>query len=187
MLNKKDRETGSCGFSAVEILIVIAMMAILSAFAIPSLSSAMRDMQFAADTQNISSALNYTRLKAKSLMNPYRVAFDLGNNRWSVQKYNSGTGNWDTEQDTNDLSRGFSGSGIAFAAESGSAPGTFPDTSSSTITFNSQGIPVSGTTPTANNIVYISRSDTDFYAVTVALTGKVQVWKKTGDGAWCDQ
>lgn len=187
MLNGKCSKTVNGGFSAVEILIVLAVMAILSAFAIPSLTVAMRDMQFAADTQNISSALNYTRLKAKSLMNPYRVAFDLENNRWSVQKFNSGTGNWDIEQDTNDLSRGLSGSGIAFASESGSAPGTFPEKSSSTITFNSQGIPVSGTTPTADNIVYISRSDTDFYAVTVALTGKVHVWKKPGDGAWCDQ
>ena len=106
MPNEKNRETGTCGFSAIEILMVVAVSAILSAFAIPSLNTAMKDMQFAADTQSISSALSYTRLKAKSLMNPYRVAFDLENNSWSIEKFNSGTGDWDVEQDVNDLSRG---------------------------------------------------------------------------------
>jgi len=187
MPHEKNRKTGDCGFSAVEILITLAMIAILSGLAIPSLSTAMRDMQFAADTQSISSALNYTRLKAKSLMNPYRVAFDLRTNRWSIEKFNRGTGDWDVEQDVNDLSRGLSGSGIGFKSESGSSPGTFPGASSSNITFNSQGIPVNGTAPTGDNIVYISKSDSDLYAVTVALTGKVQVWKKSGERDWCAQ
>jgi len=141
----------------------------------------MRDMQLAADARNVSSALNYARLKSKSLMNPYRIEFDLDNNQWSTRKYNSGSGNWDIEQVVNELSAGLTGSGIAFTSVSSSSPSVFPTSSSSNITFNSQGIPVNGAMPTTDNIIYISKSDTD-YAVTVTLTGKVQLWKKNDDG-----
>ncbi|MEJ2110502.1 MAG: GspH/FimT family pseudopilin [Acidobacteriota bacterium] len=185
MLNKNIKKIGPPGFSAVEILIVLAMVGILSAFAIPSLSSAMRDMQFISDARNVSSALGYARLKAKSMMNPYRIEFDLDDNQWSVKRYDSGSDSWVLEQAVNELSSGVSNSGISLKGSAGSAPTGFPDTSSATITFNSRGIPVSGTTPTPNNIIYISRSDTDYYAITVTLTGKVQVWKKSDDG-WCD-
>ena len=185
MSDKNERKAGSRGFSAVEILIVLAILAFLSAFAIPSLSTAMREMRFISDAQNITSALNYARLKAKSMMNPYRVEFDLDNNRWSVRRYDNATDSWVLEDAVNELSNGIAASGIALAKEAGSSPGGFPDASSSAITFNSRGIPVNGTAPTANNIIYISMSDTEFRAITVTLTGKIQVWKKSDDG-WCD-
>ncbi len=183
MTFRNSTERAAAGFSAVELLIVVAVFGILSAFAVPSLSGALRDMQLAADARNISSALGYARIKAKSLSTPYQVAFDLGGNGWSVRRYNSGTDSFDLEQGVNGLSRGLSGSGITFKTSAADPPAGFPDTSSSSITFNSRGIPVSGATPTADNIVYLSRSGTDC-AVTVTLTGKVQVWKKAG-GGWC--
>ena len=185
MSNKNRRRTGCRGFSAVEILIVLAILAFLSAFAIPSLSTAMREMRFMSDAQNISSALSYARLKAKSMMNPYRVEFDLDNNRWSVRRYDTATDSWVLEDAVNELSSGIATSGIALAKEAGSSPAGFPDASSSTITFNSRGIPVSGTNPTADNIIYISMSDDEYRAITVTLTGKIKVWKKNDDG-WCD-
>lgn len=185
MLNKNIKKIGTPGFSVVELLIVLTMLSILSAVAIPSLSSAMRDMQFVSDARNVSSALGYARLKAKSMMNPYRVEFDLNDNQWSVKRYDSASDSWVLEQAVNELSSGVSNSGITLTKGAGTSPTGFPETSSTDITFNSRGIPVSGTTPTSNNIIYISRSDTDYYAITVTLTGKVQVWKKSEDG-WYD-
>ena len=100
-----------------------------------------------------------------------------------VKKFNSATNNFDLQQDVNELSRGLAGSGITFKTRSASHPGTFPIDSSNTIEFNSLGIPVNGSNvPTSANIIYITKSDTDF-AVTVTLTGKVQIWKK-GEAQW---
>jgi|GEM_PF-1307824 len=183
MIKNTARKPGDPGFSLVETLIVLAMAAILSAFAVPTLSSAMRDMQLLADARNISSSLNSARLKASSLMIRYRISFDLDNNQWSLERFNEATNNYDLQQDVNELSRGLAGSGITFKAKSETHPGSFPSGSSNTITFNALGIPIDGSNiPTSDNIIYISKSDTD-YAITVTMTGKVQIWKK-GDSQW---
>ena len=184
MIKKEKLQPGSPGYSLIELLVLLAMIAILSGFAIPILSSSMRDMQLTADTRNIASSLNYARLKATSLMTPYQIQFDLDNNQWSVWKFDRATSSFQPEpmQDTNELSRGMASSGINFVATSSSHPGTFPTSSSTTVTFNTRGMPVNGTTPTADNIVYISRDNAD-YAITVSITGKVQIWKMK-DSHW---
>jgi len=184
MKKYKAKKQGDAGFSLVELLIMLSMVAILSAVAIPTLSTVNRDMQLAADVRNISSTLTQARLKATSLMNPYRISFNLDRNQWSLEKYDSLSDSYDLQQAMNGLSRGLSGSGINFKESSSeSQPGTFPSSSSTAITFNSRGIPVDGSNiPTSNNIIYISNADVD-YAITVTLTGKVQVWKK-GEAQW---
>ena len=184
MTKEKIKKPGSPGFSLTEVLIAVMVIAALSALAVPMLSPSMRSMQLAADAQNISSTLNSARLSSKSLMTPYRVSFDLEDNEWQLEKFNRSTGNFDLQRDVNQLSSGITDSGITFLENSGSSPGIFPPNSSRTITFNSRGIPVDiNNAPTSNNIVYISKSSID-YAVSVSLTGKVQVWKEDDEGGW---
>ncbi len=183
MTKEKTKKTGDPGFFLTELLITITVMAALSAVAVPMLSSSMRSMQLAADAQNISSTLAAARLNAKSLMTPYRIAFDLDHNEWQLEKLNRAAGNFELQQDVYQLSSGITNSGITFLKNSGSHPGTFPSQSSRTITFNSRGIPIdNNNVPTSNNIVYLSKSGTDL-AISVSLTGKVEVWKEE-NGRW---
>ena len=184
MTIKKFKKTGDPGFSLTEVLIAVTVIAALSAMAVPILSTSMRSMQLAADAQNISSTLSAARLSSKSLMIPHRISFDLNDNEWQLERFNRTTGNFEILQDTYQLSSGITDSGIAFQVESDNHPGLFPSRSSNTITFNSRGIPVDiNNAPTSNNIIYISKSETG-YAVSVSLTGKVQVWKKDEEGGW---
>ena len=177
MIKEKTKRPGDPGLSLVEIMIVLALFASLSAIAVPMISSSMRNMQLAADAQNISTTLSSARLSAKSSMIPHRIVFDLNNNEWCLEKFNRTSGNFELQRDVYQLSSGLTGSGITFVANSASAPGIFPPKSSRTITFNTHGIPVDiNNVPTSNNIIYLSKSDTD-YAISVTLTGKVQVWK----------
>lgn len=183
MTKETVKKPGDPGFSLVEILIVLALAAALAAISIPIISSSLRNMQLAADAQNISSTLSAARLKAKSTMTPYRISFDLGSNRWSLEKFNPNNGQFELEQAVNQLSSGLAGSGIRFLEKSESHPGIFPSESSGTITFNTRGIPVDiNNMPTSNNIVYISKSGSD-YAISTTLTGNVQVWKNN-KGRW---
>jgi prepilin-type N-terminal cleavage/methylation domain-containing protein len=183
MTKEKVKIPGDPGFSLVEVLIALATFATLSAIAVPMISSSMRNMQLSADAQNISTKLSAARLSSKSSMTPHRISFDLDRNEWSLERLNPNTGLFELQQDVNQISNGLAGSGITFKQKSDSHPGIFPSETSGTITFNTRGIPVdNGNTPTSNNIVYISNTDND-YAITVTLTGKVQVWKND-EGLW---
>ncbi|MBN2243358.1 MAG: prepilin-type N-terminal cleavage/methylation domain-containing protein [Acidobacteria bacterium] len=183
MKNKKTEKPRCAGFSLTEVLIAVAMMSALSAIAVPMLSSSMRNMQLAADAQNISTTLAAARLSAKSLMTPHRIRFNTGNNEWKLERFNRASGTFELQKDVYKLSGGVANSGITFLQNSASHPGTFPGQTSAAITFNSLGIPVDiNNAPTPDNIVYISKSGAD-YAITVSLTGKVQVWKQD-EGQW---
>jgi Tfp pilus assembly protein FimT len=159
------------------------MIMIVSAFAIPSLSSAMRGMQLSGDARNIASALSYAKLSAASQMRRFRVSFTLGENRWEVQRFNATSNEFESDLEGSSLS---TESGIEFKTTSSAALTGYPSGSSSVVTFNSRGLPIDDAgVPTASNVVYISKDDSDF-AVSVSLTGKVQVWKRN-DGQWCSQ
>jgi prepilin-type N-terminal cleavage/methylation domain-containing protein len=188
MTIKSLKDPGSPGFSLIELMVILALAAILSAIAIPTLSSAMRDMQLASDARSISSALNVARVKATTLMTPYRIQFDLDENKWSLQKYDSSANSFVVELDVNRLSTGIVSSGISFGKNEGTGEVSgYPSSSSSYITFNTRGIPVDDSgQPTADNIVYLSKPDSDF-AVTVSLTGRVEILRKDEQRGWMSQ
>jgi len=164
------------GFSLVELLILLSMAAVASAFSIPILTSAMQEMQTQADAKSIATTMTYARMSAASQLTRYRMTFDLGTNRWSVSKRNP-DGTYTVQQATNELSNGIARSGITFKAESESGPPGFPAESSTMITFNSRGVPMEG-----EGVVYLSSENVD-YAVSVSLAGKVQFWRNQ-DGQW---
>ena len=174
------------GFSLIELIILLSMVAIVAAFSIPMLSSSMRSWQLAADARNIVTTLTYAKLSATSQMTHYQLSFDVASNKWSMLKLNRGTGVYDLQGEVNELSTGIAYSGIAFKSASSSAPSGFPTTSSTSITFNSRGIPIDGAgIPTTDNVVYVSGTGDD-YAVTVSLAGKVQLWRSL-NGQWVAQ
>lgn len=174
------------GFSLIELVVLLALVAIVLGFSIPMLSSSMRSWQLSADARNIATTLSYARLSATSQMTHYQLSLNLSGNEWSLKKYNKSTSVYDLQGSTNALSSGLANSGIAFKASSSSAPSGFSTTSSTSITFNSRGIPIDATgKPTANNVIYLSDASDDF-AMTVSLSGKVQLWRYR-DGQWSTQ
>jgi prepilin-type N-terminal cleavage/methylation domain-containing protein len=170
---------GTRGFSMVELSVVLGLMAIAAAIAIPMLASSMRGMQLISDTRSISTTMTYAKMSAISQLTHYRVSFDLNDNEWQLEKWNRDDEEFELQQATNGLSRGMAGSGIAFRISSDTAPAGFPTTSSTAITFNSRGI------PDGVHIVYLSNEDDD-YAVSASLSGKVQIWRRR-NGQWVSQ
>ncbi len=79
------RRQSSAAFSLVELLIVIALMGIVAALALPSLSPAIHD-QLQGAAQIIAHDLAYARGLAVANNSSYRFSFDLANNQY-VMRY----------------------------------------------------------------------------------------------------
>jgi len=176
-MGKVKADKRDSGFSVTELLTVLAIGAILTGMSIPMVSGSMRSWQLTADARNIANMLASAKMSASAQMTHYRLSFNLGAGTWQLEKYNRGTSAYEVQGSAYQLSSGLANSSIAFKSTSSAAPTGFPTSSSTAITFNSRGIPIDGAgVPTPSNVVYLSGGGTD-YAVTVLLTGKVQLWK----------
>ncbi|HEV2350737.1 MAG TPA: prepilin-type N-terminal cleavage/methylation domain-containing protein [Terriglobia bacterium] len=70
------RSIGGAGFSLLEILVVLLVMGIITAMALPSAFNAIKGYRLHADATAVSSYLNVTRMKAASQYAPYRLVVD---------------------------------------------------------------------------------------------------------------
>ncbi len=174
------------GFSLTEVVLVVAVLAVVSSISVPFVTSSLRGLQVSSDARRIASSLSYAKMAATSKMTRYQLVFDISGNRWSIQRFNRATGNYETEGASTQVSAGLSGSGIALQASATSAPSGFPADSSTFIRFNSRGIPINSTgSPTSTSVIYLAGAGSQF-GVTVSLAGQVQVWKVRG-GQWVSQ
>lgn len=84
------------GFTLVELVIVLALLAITSAFAFPYVSSWIEGTQYRSAAQDILHALRQSRGLAVSSNLEHRVMFDLDGNRYQIQQgeRSSGSSVW---------------------------------------------------------------------------------------------
>jgi prepilin-type N-terminal cleavage/methylation domain-containing protein len=171
------------GFSLTELAIAIAIIAIMGAIAVPTISTTMRNLQSRTDARNIATALTVAKLKATSQLTRYQLVFDLSHNQWRTEKFNKATGEYEIDGAVATLAKEDADYRVAFQTSSSPAPTGFSTTSSHLIRFNSRGVPVSTTSAAvAGTAVYLHDAD-NAYAVTVSLSGKVQLWQKR-NGGW---
>ena len=88
------------GFTLTELMIVVAVIAILGAIATPLLLSQLPDYRLKGTARAISSTLQYAKMSAASSGKEYRVQFllDTSPQRYQLQQGNlfSGSDNWST-------------------------------------------------------------------------------------------
>lgn len=168
------------GFSLTELAVVMAVLALLAAFTVPTISSTMRNLKSRTDARKIATALSVAKLKATSQLTRYQVRFSLAQNRWITEKFNKITGRYEADGAEIALSKEDSDYRVSFQTSSSSSPTSFSTLSSNIIRFNSRGIPidVSGIA-VPDGAVYLRDPDNS-YAITVSLSGKVQLWQKRG-------
>jgi prepilin-type N-terminal cleavage/methylation domain-containing protein len=172
---KKDK-----GFSLIELAVVMAIVAIMAAVTVPTISSTMRNLKSMTDARSIATALTVAKLKATSQLTRYQLVLDLPNNRWRMEKFNKATAQYEIDGAITPLSTEDSGYRVAFRTASTSAPTGFSTSSSNLIRFNSRGIPINTSGATvADTAIYLQDPDNS-YAITVSLSGKIQLWQKRG-------
>jgi prepilin-type N-terminal cleavage/methylation domain-containing protein len=193
-------DTSDRGFSLIEMLMALAIMAVIAAIAMPMMSNSLRYEKSSGDARDISNDISVAKMRAAAKFTQARIYVDLSGNQYRLQTCNDPKvlpcAAWTTENNWVGLS---SASSFGFGSISSAPSNTQTsigqgDTSSASalckdgspladvansacVIFNSRGIPVTPTgTPTGGYALYIN--DGLFcYGVTVAATGFIRTWR----------
>jgi prepilin-type N-terminal cleavage/methylation domain-containing protein len=186
------------GFSLVELLIVVVIVLVMGAFAIPSFMTMLRTFRIGGDAVSINGEILMAKMRAAARFTRTRVFFDTANNQFRTEWWNKTTNQWVQESvgAPANLSRGVTfsfgavGTGpdtnptaLSPACMSGTAGppadpgGGTPDPNSACILFNSRGFPITAAGgPTASHAIYIT-DGVAVFGVTLSATGLNRVWR----------
>jgi prepilin-type N-terminal cleavage/methylation domain-containing protein len=200
------RGARSRGFTLLELLIVVAIILVVLAIALPSVTTAMKTYKTAGDVRGLAAQIALAKMRAAADFTDARVNFNsfvqntsTGTYQYQIEVYNQTTSAWGTDQTGSvntgqqNLSTGtLFGFGSINLLPSPSSAGGYESgsiTNSSTIMFNSRGVPVTGTpgsggslTNTANYAVYLNNGNGAYYGITVSPSGNIQMWQWNGAG-----
>lgn len=187
-------KTSSAGFSLIELVIVVAVILLLAAIAIPNAVATLRAYRMTSSARGVAHQLSLARLRAETEFTNSQLVIDPATNSYNLQVCSVAGGKADnctTAGDYNNEGTQFLPSGISF----GFGPATVPAGGQAALQqtlqtrFNSRGIPVlldgSGNT-NANDVIYVTDGQANTFAVSVTVGGHVRVWRYN-IGAWHQQ
>jgi prepilin-type N-terminal cleavage/methylation domain-containing protein len=173
------------GFSLVELLFVTALILIITAFAVPQFSK-QSYFRLRTSAYNIANRLNEAKFRSIREITPYQITLDATAGSFSENRKISGTwNNIVTEKLKTNVYFVTGTTPYTFpsgapsadgAKQCGAISGTCNPTLSTTISFNTNGLPVDASgAPDPSNAVYLSNGK-EYFAITVSLAGAVEVW-----------
>ena len=181
------------GFSLIELLLVVGIITVISAVAVPMISNTVANLRLNGDARSLAGAVAVTKLRAASNFSQARLFVDLNGRSYHIETWQKATGNWVAEGGSTTLSSGVSfGFGGVATAPGGGAPAQSAAcvaavtgtaiANTACVLFNSRGIPVAPLgippnvgAPTAN-AVYL-KDATAVYGLTVSATGMSQLFR----------
>jgi prepilin-type N-terminal cleavage/methylation domain-containing protein len=188
------------GYTLVEILVALAVVAILAAAAVPMTASSLTAYRFQGDGQALSRTVSLAKMRAAAGFTHARLYVDLSDNTYRVETFNRTDETWVAEGGTQFLSRDvtFSDGGIDNpppnqASMATSSPCTDDDdadiANTACVVFNSRGLPIDHVTRAldSTNAIYITNG-IGVYGATVMSSGQVRFfWTPVGGGTWVEQ
>lgn len=103
------------GFTLLELIVVVAIVVVITAIAIPQVQSGMAFYRFRSQLQQVTGAIQRTRFQALAQGVPYRLSFDAAAGTYQVSHPSDFT-NKPTVFDAADPAIPFTGAGLSLAA-----------------------------------------------------------------------
>lgn len=181
----------SRGFSLIEMLMVVGLIGVLAAIAVPMSGNAIKYLKLSGDARDLANVTAVAKMRAAALFTQSRVYVDVTGRSFYVQTFDKATSAWVTEGGANPLSSTvtFSYGPVLTAPPNtqttiGQAPPCLNNASpavavanTACIIFNSRGIPVDTTgSPTGLAAIYVT-DGIAVYGITVAATGFIRTWQ----------
>jgi type II secretion system protein H len=80
------RTRGRAGFSLIELLVVIVLMAVLTAMIVPEMRGTFEDARLRSTGRKLASAMNLAHSRAVTLQQAHRLALDAQSGRFAVER-----------------------------------------------------------------------------------------------------
>jgi prepilin-type N-terminal cleavage/methylation domain-containing protein len=192
------------GFSLIDMLVVVAIIGLVSAIALPSTTSMMSGYRIKGNAQAINNLVGLAKMRAAAQFSRARVYADLNARTFRMQLWNKTTNQWVDDGGVTPLADGvtFGFTGITQPPpNSQAAIGQSPVCTNNAganiantacITFNSRGMPVTNVLPpagavTGNGGLYITDGSA-VYGTTVSMAPLIRSWwSPSRDNAWVRQ
>ncbi|MEI6245424.1 MAG: prepilin-type N-terminal cleavage/methylation domain-containing protein [Acidobacteriota bacterium] len=189
------------GYSAIELLVVLALVSTLAAMSVPMSMSMVDDYRLSGDAHSVSNSVALAKMSAAAQFTRARLYVDLNTGQHHVEIWRkTGAPGWVADSGVTLLAPG-----ISFGA---GAIGTPPPNSQAAVSqapacrdnagaaiastacvlFNSRGISVDEAgTISAARLLYLA-GPTGVFAIVVSGTSQLQVWRiSPGGGTWVQQ
>lgn len=201
------------GFSTLELVVVLLIILLITAIALPSVAALLRNYRAQGDARSLAGQIALARMRAAADFTQARLYLNLGANTYRMDVWNkANAGCWQTEaatvacdapnsatvtvpQDV-PLSQGDApGFGGATApppgtqAAFGQAPPCLNNAggaiaNTACVVFNSRGIPITAAnTATGDDAIYLTNNAGLTYALTISASGKTSIWSYA-NGNW---
>jgi Tfp pilus assembly protein FimT len=169
----------------------VAILLVVGAIGIPALKAGLQSMATASDARAVAAQLALAKMRAAANFTDARVNFNsftqnsaTGTYQYQVEVYNQGTATWAIDQ-TGGKNTGVQNlstyTSYGFSNITTPAGSQASIAQSNLIEFNSRGIPVtSALVATGSYAVYLNNGNGTYYAVTVSISGNIQIWQMNG-------
>ena len=185
------RLTRQHGYTLLDILIVVGLIGVLGAIAVPVIGSSASGQRFRADAQALNNIVGLAKMRASSGFTRARVRANIAENSFVLERWDKTTNLWvpegGTERTFRDVQFGFGVLGtpppntqdaIALSppCRGGIDAASVEIGDTACIVFNSRGLPIDGEGALFGGHALYLTDGSGVYATTVTATPRIRLW-----------